>query len=84
MKGAGLTQAQLSQAMRRYRDHGRRLGGDAAKITESFAEFAAANGWPPERRDAAVSIYGQVRDQGLSRHGAGIAHCGRRGDDRTS
>jgi hypothetical protein len=37
---------------------------DEAKLTESFNEFAAAKHWPEEQRDAAVSVYGQVRDQG--------------------
>jgi hypothetical protein len=63
-KSAGLSHAQLTQAMEWYRDHGQRLGGDAAKVTESFAEFAAANRWPVEHLDAAVSVYGRVRDQG--------------------
>jgi hypothetical protein len=46
-----------------YRDHVR-PGMDEAKLAESFNEFAAAKNWATEQRDAAVSVYGQVRDQG--------------------
>jgi hypothetical protein len=60
---AGLSHAQLTQAMEWYKDHVR-PGMDEAKLTESFAEFAAAKNWGTEQRDAAVSVYGQVRDQG--------------------
>jgi hypothetical protein len=63
-KGAGLSPAQLTQVMDWYRDRGQHLGGDEAKLTESFAEFAAAKAWPDAQRDAAVGVYGQVRDQG--------------------
>jgi len=63
-KRAGLSPAQLTQAMEWYRDRGQHLGGDEAKLTESFAEFAASKRWPEAQRDAAVGVYGQVRDQG--------------------
>jgi len=63
-KRAGLSPAQLTQAMEWYRDRGQHLGGDEAKLTESFAEFAASKRWPDAQRDAAVGVYGQVRDQG--------------------
>jgi hypothetical protein len=63
-KRAGLLPAQLAQAMEWYRDRGQHLGGDEAKLTESFAEFAASKAWPDAQRDAAVGVYGQVRDQG--------------------
>jgi hypothetical protein len=43
---------------------GQRLGGDEAKLAESFAEFTAKRAWPDAQRDAAVGVYGQVRDQG--------------------
>jgi hypothetical protein len=46
-----------------YKDHVR-PGMDETNLTESFNEFAAAKHWPAEQRDAAVSVYGQVRDQG--------------------
>src|ERR1700686_1308429 len=62
-KRAGLGNAQLTQAMEWYRDHVR-PGMDEAKLAESFTEFATAKHWPVEQRDAAVSVYGQVRDQG--------------------
>jgi hypothetical protein len=55
---------QLAQAMEWYRDRGQHLGGDAAKLTESFAGFATSKAWPDAQRDATVGIYGQVRDQG--------------------
>src|ERR1700678_2771274 len=63
-KRAGLSPAQLTQAMEWYRDRGQHLGGDAAKLTESFADFATSKAWPESQRDAAVGVYGQVRDQG--------------------
>ena len=63
-KRAGLSPAQLTQAMEWYRDRGQHLGGDEAKLAESFAEFAASKAWPHAQRDAAVGVYGQVRDQG--------------------
>src|ERR1700678_666176 len=63
-KRAGLSPAQLTQAMEWYRDRGQHLGGDAAKLTESFADFATSKAWPDAQRDAAVGVYGQVRDQG--------------------
>ena len=63
-KRAGLSATQLTAAMGWYRDHGHRLGGDQAKITESFSEFAAAKGWADQHRDAAMSVYGTIRDQG--------------------
>jgi hypothetical protein len=62
-KRAGLSHAQMTQAMDWYKDHVR-PGMDETKLTESFAEFAAAKNWGTEQRDAAVSVYGQVRDQG--------------------
>jgi hypothetical protein len=31
---------------------------------ESFSEFAASKGWQAEHHDAAVSVYGMIRDQG--------------------
>ena len=62
-KRAGLSHAHLTQAMDWYRDHVR-PGMDEAKLAESFAEFAATKRWVAEQRDAAVSVYGQVRDQG--------------------
>jgi hypothetical protein len=62
-KRAGLSNAQLTQAMEWYKDHVR-PGMDEAKLAESFAEFAATKHWGAEHRDAAVSVYGQVRDQG--------------------
>src|ERR1700674_1979694 len=62
-KRAGLSHAQMQQAMDWYRDHVR-PGMDEVKLAESFTEFAAAKNWPAEQRDAAVSVYGQVRDQG--------------------
>jgi hypothetical protein len=62
-KRAGLSHAQLTQAMDWYRDHVR-PGMHEAKLAESFAEFAAIKRWGAEQRDAAVSVYGQVRDQG--------------------
>jgi hypothetical protein len=62
-KRAGLSNAQLTEAMEWYRDHVR-PGMDEAKLAESFNEFAAAKNWATEQRDAAVSVYGQVRDQG--------------------
>jgi hypothetical protein len=63
-KRAGLTHAQLTQVMEWYRDHGQNLGGDPTKLTDSFTEFAAAKAWPDAQRDAAVSVYGSIRDQG--------------------
>jgi hypothetical protein len=63
-KRAGLTHTQLTQAMEWYRDRGQRMGPDPAKLTESFTEFAASKNWPAEHRDAAVSVYGTVRDHG--------------------
>jgi hypothetical protein len=62
-KRAGLSHAQLTQAMEWYKDHVR-PGMDETKLAESFAEFAATKNWGAEQRDAAVSVYGQVRDQG--------------------
>jgi hypothetical protein len=62
-KRAGLSSTQLTQAMVWYKDHVR-PGMDEAKLAESFAEFAATKRWGAEQRDAAVSVYGQVRDQG--------------------
>jgi hypothetical protein len=53
----------MQQAMEWYKDHVR-PGMDEAKLTESFTEFAAARHWGAEQRDAAVSVYGQVLDQG--------------------
>jgi hypothetical protein len=63
-KRAGLSHAQLTQAMEWYRDCGQHMGPDPAKLTESFMEFAASKHWPPEHRDAAKSVYGTVRDYG--------------------
>jgi hypothetical protein len=63
-KHAGLSPAQLTQAMEWYRDRGQHLGGDEATLAESFAEFAASKAWPDAQRDAAVGVYGQVRDEG--------------------
>src|ERR1700730_16309900 len=62
-KRAGLSHAQMQQAMDWYRDHVR-PGMDEAKLTESFAEFAATKRWGAEQRDAALSVYAQVRAQG--------------------
>jgi hypothetical protein len=62
-KRTGLSHAQMQQAMDWYRDQVR-PGMDEAKLAESFNEFVAAKHWPEEQRDAAVSVYGQVRDQG--------------------
>jgi hypothetical protein len=56
-KRAGLSHAQLTQAMEWYKDHVR-PGMDEAKLAESFAEFAATKRWGAEQRDAAVSVYG--------------------------
>jgi hypothetical protein len=61
---AGLSPAQLTQAMEWYRDRGQHLGGDPAKLAESFSEFAESKGWQGEQQDAAVSVYGLIRDQG--------------------
>jgi hypothetical protein len=63
-KRASLSPAQLTQAMEWYRDRGQHLGGDPAKLAESFGEFAASKGWQAEQQDAAVSVYGLIRDQG--------------------
>src|ERR1700678_449865 len=63
-KRAGLSPSQLTQAMEWYRDRGQHLGGDEAKLAESFAEFAASKAWPDAQRGAAVGVYAQVRDQG--------------------
>jgi hypothetical protein len=63
-KRAGLSPAQLTEALTWYRDRGQRLGGDPAKLAESFSEFAASKGWQAEQQDAAVSVYGLIRDQG--------------------
>jgi len=54
----------LIEALEWYRDHGQRLGADPARLGESFSEFAASKGWPAEHQDAAVSVYGLIRDQG--------------------
>jgi hypothetical protein len=62
-KRAGLGQAQLTQALEWYKDHAR-PGLDEAKLMESFNEFAAGKGWVTEQLDAALSVYGQIRDQG--------------------
>jgi hypothetical protein len=80
-KRAGLSGAQLTQAMEWYKDRVR-PGMDEAKLMESFAEFAAGKNWPDAQRDAAVSVYGAVRDQGYStvraERAAGQARRGRR------
>src|ERR1700694_363965 len=62
-KRAGLSPAQVTQALEWYRDQVR-PGMDEAKLMESFAVFAASKAWPDAQRDAAVGVYGQVRDQG--------------------
>jgi hypothetical protein len=62
-KRAGLGQAQLAQAMEWYKDHARPGLGEA-KLMESFNEFAAGKGWVTEQLDAALSVYGRIRDQG--------------------
>jgi hypothetical protein len=62
-KRAGLSNAQLTEAMEWYRDHVR-SDMDETKLAESFTEFTATKRWGTEQRDAAVSVYGQVRDQG--------------------
>jgi hypothetical protein len=63
-KRAGLSHAQLTQAMEWYRDRGQHMGPDPAKLTESFTEFTASKHWAPEHRAAALSVYGTVRDHG--------------------
>jgi hypothetical protein len=63
-KAAGLTSAQVTQALEWYRDAGQHLGADPARLAESFGEFATAKGWQPEHLDAAVSVYDQIRDAG--------------------
>jgi hypothetical protein len=63
-KRAGLSSAQLIESLEWYRDHGQHLGGDPARLADSFSEFAASKGWQAEHQDAAVSVYGMIRDQG--------------------
>jgi hypothetical protein len=61
---AGLSRAQLGQAMEWYKERGQHLGGDVAKLTESFGEFAVEKGWASQHLEAAVSVYGQISEQG--------------------
>jgi hypothetical protein len=61
---AGLSRAQLGQAMDWYKERGQHLGGDVAKLTESFGEFAVEKGWASQHLEAAVSVYGQISEQG--------------------
>jgi hypothetical protein len=63
-KRAGLSHAQLGQALDWYRDKGQHLGGDVAKLTESFGEFAVEKGWASQHLEAVVSVYGQIAEQG--------------------
>jgi hypothetical protein len=61
---AGLSRAQLGQALDWYKERGQHLGGDVAKLTESFGEFAVEKGWASQHLEAAVSVYGQIAEQG--------------------
>jgi hypothetical protein len=61
-QGAGVSRAQLSQAMEWYRDRGQHR--DIAKLTESFGEFAVSKGWAAEHLSTAVGIYGQIAEGG--------------------
>ena len=64
-KRAGLSHTQLAQAMEWYADHGRRLGGDVARIAEGFAQFAASKHWQPGHIDAAIAVRDQIAEAGL-------------------
>jgi hypothetical protein len=61
---AGLGQAQLTQALEWYRDHGQRLGADPIKLAESFQEFATRRGWDPGHVAAATSVYDAIAEKG--------------------
>jgi hypothetical protein len=52
---AGLTHAQLTQAIEWYKDH-TRPGMDEAKLMENFAEFAAARGWQGVNRRSKLAL----------------------------
>jgi hypothetical protein len=48
-KRAGLGHERFMGAMACYRDHRRHLGGDPARLAESFQEFATLKGWATEQ-----------------------------------
>jgi hypothetical protein len=59
----GFTHAQFLETLTWYRDNVR-AGMEKSQLVESFNAFVTAKGWPDHMRDAAVSAYGAVRDQG--------------------
>ncbi len=78
-KRAGLSHAQLLQAMEWYSDHGQRLGADPTKLTESFHEFARTRVGrrAPRRRTSVYDVDRRTRARrgpGADERGGGRRH----------
>jgi hypothetical protein len=63
-KRGGLARVQLEEGMEWFRDHGQHLGGDVARLTASFREFATNKGWADEHLKTAVAIYSDTEASG--------------------
>jgi hypothetical protein len=62
-KRAGLSFAQLMDALAWYRGSALRTAGEGDLIA-SFSTFAEERGWPIAQRDAALDVYQAIREKG--------------------
>jgi hypothetical protein len=62
-KRAGLSFAQVLDALAWYRDHAQ-PAADEAQLADAFAQFAADRDWPAEQRDGILDLYRTIRENG--------------------